>query len=89
VLPKSALSCAVENFVGTNSEGRNGPFDMESHHHEKGPARADPFPSPLIAHRLTPVSLERFSHWLRYHRSQPLGSLLINRNQGDNFIRRG
>jgi hypothetical protein len=29
VLPKSALSCAVENFVGTNSEGRNGPLGIE------------------------------------------------------------
>jgi hypothetical protein len=30
VLPKSALSCAVENLVGTNSEGRNGPFGIGS-----------------------------------------------------------
>src|ERR1035437_3322299 len=35
-LPKSALSCSVENLVGTNSEGRNGPLDMECLRAKKG-----------------------------------------------------
>src|ERR1035437_4162169 len=48
VLPKSALSCAVENLVGTNSEGRNGPFDMECLRAKRGPAFADP----LLCHWL-------------------------------------
>jgi len=53
-------------------------------HQGKGPACAGPLVA-LIAHRLTPVSLERFSHRLRYHRSLPLGNLLINKSHAVNL----
>jgi len=62
---------------------------MESLHATERASFRWPSLLPLIAHRQTPVSLERFYQWLRYHRSQTLGSLLINKIQGDNLSRRG
>jgi hypothetical protein len=43
-LPKSALPAAVEKFVGTNSDGTNGPLGMDILHAKKKASReADPF----------------------------------------------
>ena len=45
MFPKPALSAAVENCVGTKSEGRNGPFGITSSPKSKRPAGAGLLPN--------------------------------------------
>src|SRR5580692_4276061 len=69
VFPKSALSADVENFVGTKSDGRNGPLGMDISMQRKRPAARLTLSLPVDQSRKQAASLELFSRQQCYPNS--------------------